>query len=69
MLSKIRRRPTGLRVVLLMGWRGERFVEPGHQIAMGKGDRLLAGKIATAFFEQVLAQAKTHRLLPTEVRS
>jgi hypothetical protein len=26
----------GVRVVLLMGWRGERFVEPGHQIAMGE---------------------------------
>jgi len=29
-------------------------------------DRLLAGQIATAFFEQVLAQAKTHRLLSDE---
>jgi len=29
-------------------------------------DRLLAGQIATAFFEQVLAQAKTHRLLADE---
>jgi hypothetical protein len=26
----------GLRVILLMGRRGERFVEPGHQIAMGE---------------------------------
>jgi len=26
-------------------------------------DRVLAGAVATAFFEQVLAQAKTHRLL------
>ena len=26
----------GLGVVLLMRWRGERFVEPGHQIAVGK---------------------------------
>ena len=29
-------------------------------------DRLLAGEVATAFFEQVLAQAKTHRLLSDE---
>jgi transposase len=29
-------------------------------------DRLLAGKVATAFFEQVLAQAKAHRLLSDE---
>ena len=29
-------------------------------------DRLLAGAVATAFFEQVLAQAKTHRLLSDE---
>jgi transposase len=29
-------------------------------------DRLLAGKVATAFFEQVRAQAKTHRLLSDE---
>ena len=29
-------------------------------------DRLLAGQVATAFFEQVLAQAKTHRLLSDE---
>lgn len=29
-------------------------------------DRLLAGEVATAFFEQVLAQAKTHRLLSEE---
>lgn len=26
----------GMRVVLLMGWRGERFDEPGHQIAVGQ---------------------------------
>lgn len=25
-----------MRVVLLMGWRSERFVEPGHQIAVGQ---------------------------------
>ena len=29
-------------------------------------DRLLAGAVATAFFEQVLAQAKAHRLLSDE---
>ena len=29
-------------------------------------DRLLAGQVATAFFEQILAQAKTHRLLSDE---
>lgn len=29
-------------------------------------DRLLAGEVATAFFEQVLAQAKAHRLLSDE---
>jgi transposase len=29
-------------------------------------DRLLAGDVATAFFEQVLAQAKAHRLLSDE---
>ena len=29
-------------------------------------DRLLAGQVATAFFEQVLAQAKAHRLLSDE---
>lgn len=29
-------------------------------------DRLLAGAVATAFFEQVLAQAKTHHLLSDE---
>jgi transposase len=29
-------------------------------------DRLLEGEVATAFFEQVLAQAKTHRLLSDE---
>jgi transposase len=29
-------------------------------------DRVLAGAVATAFFEQVLAQAKTHRLLSDE---
>ena len=29
-------------------------------------DRLLAGQVATAFFEQVLAQAKTHRFLSDE---
>jgi IS5 family transposase len=29
-------------------------------------DRLLEGAVATAFFEQVLAQAKTHRLLSDE---
>lgn len=29
-------------------------------------DRLLEGKVATAFFEQVLAQAKAHRLLSDE---
>jgi hypothetical protein len=26
----------GLGIVLLIRWRGERFVEPGHQIAVGK---------------------------------
>ena len=29
-------------------------------------DRLLAGQVATAFFEQVLAQATSHRLLSDE---
>jgi hypothetical protein len=29
-------------------------------------DRLLEGEVATAFFEQVLAQAKAHRLLSDE---
>jgi transposase len=29
-------------------------------------DRVVAGEVATAFFEQVLAQAKTHRLLSDE---
>ena len=29
-------------------------------------DRLLAGQVATAFFEQILAHAKTHRLLSDE---
>lgn len=29
-------------------------------------DRLLEGAVATAFFEQVLAQAKAHRLLSDE---
>ncbi|MEK7300740.1 MAG: IS5 family transposase, partial [Nitrospirota bacterium] len=29
-------------------------------------DRLLTGQVATAFFEQILAQAKTHRLLSDE---
>lgn len=29
-------------------------------------DRLLAGQVAPAFFEQILAQAKTHRLLSDE---
>ena len=33
---RLREGQKGLRVVLLMGWRGERFIEPGHQIAMGK---------------------------------